>query len=38
MKGMTCMYVVINGKFAIEVTENTKNAFYHCGSWYVWER
>lgn len=32
------MYCVINGKVAIEVTENTKNAFYHCGSWYVWER
>lgn len=32
------MYVVINGKVAIEVTENTENAFYHCGAWYVWER
>lgn len=24
MKGMTCMYVVINGKVAIEVTETLK--------------
>ena len=32
------MYCVINGKVAIEVTESTPNAFYHCGAWYVWER
>lgn len=30
--------VVINGRVAIEVTQGTPNAFYHCGAWYVWER
>lgn len=31
------MYVVINGRIAIEVTATTEGAFYHCGAWYVWE-
>lgn len=31
------MYVVINGKVAIECDKNTEKSFYHCGAWYVWE-
>lgn len=32
------MYVVINGKVAIECDKSEKGAFYHCGSYYKWER
>ena len=38
MKGMTCMYVVINGKVAIECDKSEKGAFYRCGAYYKWER
>ena len=29
---------VINGKIAIEVTKETKGAFYHNGAYYLYER
>lgn len=32
------MYVVINGRIAIECAQTEKGAFYHYGAWYVWER
>lgn len=32
-----CM-VVINERIAIEATENTPRAFYHNGTWYIWEK
>jgi hypothetical protein len=32
------MYVVINGRIAIEATKDTPAAFYHCGAWYIWEK
>lgn len=28
--------VVIDGKVCMEVTKEFPNAFYHCGSWYVY--
>jgi hypothetical protein len=32
------MYVVINGRVAIECDKSETGAFYHCGSYYKWER
>ena len=32
-----CM-VVINERIAIEATPDTPRAFYHNGTWYIWER
>ena len=29
---------VINGKVAVEVTKETKGAFYHKGAYYLYER
>lgn len=36
-----CMVVISHGKrcgVAVEVDSNYPGAFYHCGTWYVWER
>ena len=32
------MYVVINGKVAIECDKDEKGAFYHNDAYYKWER